>query len=270
MIEVLESRQFFSGVITVNTTGLYIVITGDAADNVLSINETDLGDGTPSGGIVLYSPQDSLRVDGVEYEHNAYFRYASAFATKPWKIDMGSGNDSLAIVRYEDFIPAMIVRLGDGNDRFSVDSHFYADHIGPTAIDGGAGDDSIFIGNMGGNVSIFPGPGDDRVEMKADRYAVQDKRRRLHVLGKLLVSDTQGKTSVDFSDVDFSREVLISTGNSIDHVTFSRVSFKRHLFLVPRGGTDVLTNQGSAFRQTVIFPADIADDIVNGFEEFIP
>jgi hypothetical protein len=266
-VEPLEPRRLLAGVITVVTTGSNIVIRGDSAANHLSVDEFDLGDGTPSGGVIFRSGGDRLIVDGVAYDRHAAFIHSAGdvFAAKPWHVDMGDGDDGLGIIRYEDRIRSMVVKLGAGDDRFAVNSHFYPENIGAAAIDGGTGDDRIFLGNMGGNVSIFPGPGHDRVAANADPIARQDPGKRLRFLGKFLVHDTQGRTSVEMSYADVRHEVLISTGNSIDHVRFASVSFGRHVTLTTRRGADVLINQSSAFRQSFALPADGPLDVLSGF-----
>ncbi|MDB5328265.1 MAG: hypothetical protein JWM57_3834 [Phycisphaerales bacterium] len=274
LIESLEPRRLKAGLITIDTTGPTVVVTGDGADNFLSVDETDpAGDGTPSGGFSfgIYGgpPGGALYVDGVE--NTGYFTLAQeqALRDKPWKIDLGDGDDYLDVARYEDSIRSLSVRLGNGNDSFSVDSRFYPANIGAVHVDGGAGEDTISIGNIGGNVSVLPGPGRDRVLIAGDNVANGDPRFRVRLLGKLQILDTQGPTRVVIDYADVRRGTSIVTGNSIDRVAIRNVAFSGQFTMATHGGNDILANTDCHFRRGVTVAPGAGRDEVNGFDDWI-
>jgi len=241
MIESLEHRVLFNGTVRITSSPRGIHIVGDDAGNALALFRPDDGSGDPQFGITAsISSRTKLIYNGKIITGENSSVDLTAKNGVPLTIDMGGGEDYLLFSSRTVF-GASRIDLGAGNDRLRVDGQFES-----LELYGGAGDDwmTFFARDVvTGNAAIFPGAGRDRIYF----HGFSASAPALFG-GKLLIYDRQGPLIVTGNYLSVRREMLISTGESIDHITLTNGSFGRFATIGTRGGDDVIDLTNSYFR----------------------
>jgi len=249
LIDDLEARCLFADIINITTLGNDLFVTGDGGDNTLFVFDPSVTD--PDSAFKFVIAQN----EGTEFVLNGK-RLASSFFGSPNRydhayFDTGDGDDVLTIGA-GDF-GVVRVNLGDGNNRLGIGGNLQA-----LEVFGSAGDDVISFGGFAkitGNTSLFPGSGRDRVYFTRSTLGDDRVNESPFLGGKLWVQKQSGPLRLTADRLTVRRETVISTGNSIDRVTFANCDFGRQIIIGARGNDDVIDTRGSVFRATyLLFP----------------
>ncbi len=266
-LEALEPRLLLSGNVLVDVVGGDLVVTGDALDNEITVEQTGAEQYTVTG-------VDTTTVNG-----------GAAFVANgvrdDFEFDMGAGDDFVDVIG-NTLVPDDIrADMGDGDNQFRIqDFTSVGDDLEVNAGDGDdevqtwndavVGDDvDVRIGNgenkvqiwnrsdIGGNVDIQTGSGADDIMIWNDTQ----------IDGKVKIDTGAGADTVDIrNEAHFARNLDIRTGGSDDIVLFLGTSGTG---VTLDGKAKISTDDKTAGNDTVeirdaVFGRDLKIDTASG------
>ena len=265
LAESLEPRLTMDGTVVANLIGTNLVLTGDNANNVLTISDTDFG--------TRVSPDGStrLRVDGNLLAPGAEFTFPG-HVTGNVTAHMLGGDDELTFQGVEvngymylhggsgdNFLGVRDIEVGGnftvrndaGNDFLNVLGQF--EILGSVYVNNGSGNSMLtspdqYDVHVFGDFTVVNGIGDDQIV-----FIEQSTISQFAVGGRLVVKS--GATATDRSEIQVITDSIrlggmtfISSGGSdfVDLRGLSAFDVDDSIFADLGGGSDVFGFQGNA------------------------
>lgn len=268
MVESLEPRQLFSGVVTV--TSNYgpehrLLIQGDDSTNEIRLEAifsnsmeeeaeidrlTVFGSRLVIDGVIVKASPSGVATEVLSYGYRGD-TYGTAIGTSPI-IDLGGGNDVLLLIgdTNNSFGNVKLV-AGGGNDRVTADGGFAS-----LDINCGFGDDRVTVRGRTGSdpyyssidgvrddLAIATGEGKDRIDLfGGNQFGSEDF---LRIGGRLRIGDNAGSTRVSLTNVRVKHAATVALGRANDTILFANTVFRGQTRLLTRAGNDVVRFSGN-------------------------
>jgi len=240
-IQRLEDRSLLAGNVIASLSGNHLMVSGDAADNVIEI--------------AVFNNNVHLRgLNGTTVNGGTNFFVVAAntdTVTGNVLIAVGSGNDTVSFARNVKLGGLVNVFGGDGNDTINASNVTFQQNVG---FQGNAGDDTFSLqdSTTAGALGIMGQQGNDLVSLTD-----------MTTSGVVLIKTASGDDGVSLNNVTAAAAISIKTGLGEDDIAIRNSTIAGAVTVNTRADSDVVVLDDNTVNGAVGINTGRSNDAVN-------